>query len=50
MPRRARLFEYEVAGERRVLGDGDHVQVGQQLTLGTIDPQDVLRVQGVRKV
>ena len=50
VPRRARLFEYEVAGERRVLGDGDHVQVGQQLTLGTIDPQDVLRVQGVRKV
>ena len=50
VPRRARLFEFEVDGERRVLSDGDHVGVGQQLTLGTIDPQDVLRVQGVRKV
>ena len=30
--------------------DGDHVQVGQQLTAGTPDPHDVLRVLGVRRV
>ncbi len=30
--------------------DGDHVNVGAQLTGGTPDPQDVLRILGVRKV
>ncbi|MCL1907207.1 MAG: DNA-directed RNA polymerase subunit beta' [Propionibacteriaceae bacterium] len=28
--------------------EGMHVEAGQQLTKGTIDPQDVLRVRGVR--
>jgi len=40
VPRRARL---EVA-------DGQHVEAGAQLTAGTLDPQDVLRVRGVRRV
>ncbi len=35
---------------RILVGDGEHVDVGQQLTAGTPDPQDVLRVLGVRKV
>jgi DNA-directed RNA polymerase subunit beta' len=30
--------------------DGQHVSVGEQLTAGTPDPQDVLRILGVRKV
>ena len=34
---------------RLLVGDGDHVEVGQQLTQGTPDPQDVLRILGVRK-
>jgi len=34
---------------RLLVSDGDHVEVGQQLTAGTPDPQDVLRVLGVRK-
>jgi DNA-directed RNA polymerase subunit beta' len=30
------------------VADGDHVEVGQQLTHGTPDPQEVLRILGVR--
>ncbi|MBA2640802.1 MAG: DNA-directed RNA polymerase subunit beta', partial [Nocardioidaceae bacterium] len=33
---------------RLLIEDGDHVDVGQQLTHGTPDPQDVLRILGVR--
>jgi len=43
----------EIAVSRRVrllVEEGDHVDVGQQLTAGTPDPQDVLRILGVRKV
>jgi DNA-directed RNA polymerase subunit beta' len=43
----------EIAVSRRVrmlVEEGDHVEVGQQLTAGTPDPQDVLRILGVRKV
>ncbi|SDS96609.1 DNA-directed RNA polymerase subunit beta' [Microlunatus soli] len=43
----------EIAVSRRVrllVDDGDHVGVGEQLTAGTPDPQDVLRILGVRKV
>ncbi|MDQ3164972.1 MAG: DNA-directed RNA polymerase subunit beta' [Actinomycetota bacterium] len=29
--------------------EGDHVEVGQQLTYGTPEPQDVLRILGVRQ-
>jgi len=35
---------------RLLVGDGDHVEVGQQLTQGTPDPHDVLRILGIRKV
>ena len=38
------------ARARLLVEDGDHVQVGQQLTAGTPDPHDVLRVLGVRRV
>ncbi|UYM03733.1 DNA-directed RNA polymerase subunit beta' [Solicola gregarius] len=42
--------EYPVTKRARLLvGDGDHVEVGQQLTHGTPDPQEVLRILGVRK-
>ncbi|MGO1975044.1 MAG: DNA-directed RNA polymerase subunit beta', partial [Propionibacteriaceae bacterium] len=43
--------EFAVSRRSRLLvEDGDHVEAGQQLTFGTPDPQDVLRVLGVRKV
>jgi DNA-directed RNA polymerase subunit beta' len=43
--------EFTVSRRARLLvEDGDRVEVGQQLTAGTPDPQDVLRVLGVRKV
>jgi DNA-directed RNA polymerase subunit beta' len=43
--------EFSVSRRARLLvEDGDHVEVGQQLTAGTPDPQDVLRVLGVRRV
>ncbi len=42
--------EYPVSKRSRLLvADGDHVEVGQRLTQGTEDPQDVLRVLGVRR-
>jgi DNA-directed RNA polymerase subunit beta' len=42
--------EYPVSKRSRLLvGEGDHVEVGQRLTQGTEDPQDVLRVLGVRR-
>jgi DNA-directed RNA polymerase subunit beta' len=34
---------------RLLVGDGDHVEVGQKLTAGTPDPGDLLRVLGIRK-
>jgi DNA-directed RNA polymerase subunit beta' len=46
----ADLVEYPVSKRSRLLiGDGDHVEVGQQLTQGTPDPKEVLRILGVRK-
>ncbi|WP_203568643.1 DNA-directed RNA polymerase subunit beta' [Aestuariimicrobium ganziense] len=50
VPRRARLEFDEADGERIAIVDGLRVKAGQQLTAGTMDPQDVLRVNGVRKV
>ncbi|ABL80237.1 MULTISPECIES: DNA-directed RNA polymerase subunit beta' [unclassified Nocardioides] len=42
--------EYPVSKRSRLLvGDGDHIEVGQMLTVGTPDPQDVLRILGVRR-
>ena len=34
---------------RLLVQDGDHIDVGQMLTVGTPDPQDVLRILGVRR-
>ncbi|BAK34090.1 DNA-directed RNA polymerase subunit beta' [Microlunatus phosphovorus NM-1] len=43
--------EFTVSRRARLLvEDGDRVTAGQQLTAGTPDPQDVLRVLGVRRV
>ncbi len=45
--------EIEIVVGRRArleVEDGEHVTVGQQLTAGTPDPQDVLRILGVRRV
>jgi DNA-directed RNA polymerase subunit beta' len=40
---------YPVTKRARLrVADGDHVEVGQQLTNGTPDPQEVLRILGVR--
>jgi len=50
LPRRVRLEWEDNTGVRHVVTDGDHVQAGQQLFAGTPDPQDVLRVNGLRKV
>jgi len=41
--------EYPVSKRSRLLvNDGDHVDVGQKLIVGTEDPHDVLRILGVR--
>jgi DNA-directed RNA polymerase subunit beta' len=42
--------EYSVSKRARLLvADGDHVEVGHQLTVGTPDPKEVLRVLGIRR-
>ncbi len=33
-----------------LIEDGEHVELGQQLHIGAIDPKEVLRVKGVREV
>ncbi|MEQ4500293.1 MAG: DNA-directed RNA polymerase subunit beta', partial [Nocardioides kribbensis] len=44
------VIEYVVSRRSRLLvGDGDHIEVGQMLTLGTPDPKEVLRILGVRR-
>ena len=50
LPRRVRLEWEDAAMVRHSIADGDHVQAGQQLYAGTPDPQDILRVGGLRKV
>ena len=43
-------LEFPVSKRSRLLvADGDSVEVGQQLTHGTPDPQEVLRILGVRR-
>ncbi len=43
-------LEFPVSKRSRLLvQDGDSVEVGQQLTHGTPDPQEVLRILGVRR-
>ena len=46
---RLKVFKHE-DGSERLLTDGDHVEVGQQLLEGSADPHEVLRVQGPREV
>ena len=46
----AEPFEYLVSKRARLqVQDGGHVEVGDQLTSGTPDPQEVLRILGVRR-
>jgi DNA-directed RNA polymerase subunit beta' len=47
--RRLKVFKHE-DGSERLLTNGDHVEVGQQLMEGSADPHEVLRVQGPREV
>ncbi|MBI3216001.1 MAG: DNA-directed RNA polymerase subunit beta' [Mycobacterium sp.] len=46
---RLRVFKHD-DGSERLLTDGDHVEVGQQLMEGSADPHEVLRVMGPREV
>ncbi|MGE2732227.1 DNA-directed RNA polymerase subunit beta' [Mycolicibacterium vaccae] len=46
---RLKVFKHE-DGTERLLTDGDHVEVGQQLLEGSADPHEVLRIQGPREV
>ncbi len=46
---RLKVFKHE-DGSERLLKDGDHVVVGQQLMEGSANPHEVLRVQGPREV
>ncbi|MEU8896572.1 DNA-directed RNA polymerase subunit beta' [Nocardia sp. NPDC048505] len=46
---RLRVFKHD-DGTERLLSDGDHVEVGQQLLEGAADPHEVLRVMGPRQV
>ncbi|TQL70489.1 DNA-directed RNA polymerase subunit beta' [Nocardioides albertanoniae] len=44
------VIEYVVSRRSRLrVADGDHIGVGQPLTIGTPDPKEVLRILGVRK-
>ena len=43
--------DYPISKRQKLLvEDGDHVEVGQQLVVGAIDPKQVLRILGPRKV
>ncbi|WP_319435064.1 DNA-directed RNA polymerase subunit beta' [Mycobacterium sp. RTGN5] len=46
---RLKVFKHE-DGSEKLLVNGDHVEVGQQLMEGSADPHEVLRVEGPRKV
>ncbi|MBB3605416.1 DNA-directed RNA polymerase subunit beta' [Mycolicibacterium sp. BK556] len=46
---RLKVFKHD-DGSERLLVNGDHVEVGQQLLEGSADPHEVLRVEGPRKV
>ncbi len=44
------VLEYPVSKRSRLLvADGDHIEVGDMLTIGTPEPHEVLRILGVRK-
>ncbi|MBA4025903.1 MAG: DNA-directed RNA polymerase subunit beta' [Gordonia sp.] len=46
---RLRVFKHD-DGSERLLADGDHIEVGQQLMEGAADPHEVLRIMGPRQV
>jgi DNA-directed RNA polymerase subunit beta' len=46
---RLKVFKHD-DGSEKLLVNGDHVEVGQQLMEGSADPHEVLRVEGPRKV
>ncbi|MGO1489451.1 MAG: DNA-directed RNA polymerase subunit beta', partial [Arachnia sp.] len=48
--RRTRLEFEDANGIRYSVRDGSRVVLGQQLTAGQVDPQDVLRIRGLRQV
>jgi len=50
LPKAQRLATVAVDGSERLLADGDPVTVGQQLLVGNVDPHEVLRVMGPRRV
>ena len=51
LSKRQRLRVFKAAdGTERLLADGDHVEVGEQLLEGAADPHEVLRVMGPRQV
>jgi DNA-directed RNA polymerase subunit beta' len=50
LPKTQRLATVSVDGSERLMVDGDHVTVGQQLLEGNPDPHEVLRVMGQREV
>ncbi|MBE9374962.1 DNA-directed RNA polymerase subunit beta' [Saccharopolyspora sp. HNM0983] len=49
LSKRQRLAAISVDGTERQVQDGDHVDVGQQLLEGAVDPHEVLRVMGPRE-
>ncbi len=50
LPRRVRLEWEDQQMVRHSIADGVHVEAGEQLYAGTLDPQDILRVNGLRRV
>ncbi|MGW5643117.1 DNA-directed RNA polymerase subunit beta' [Saccharopolyspora sp. NPDC003752] len=49
LSKRQRLAAISVDGSERQIADGDHIEVGQQLLEGAVDPHEVLRVMGPRE-
>ncbi|SDP10573.1 DNA-directed RNA polymerase subunit beta' [Actinopolyspora xinjiangensis] len=49
LSKRQRLAVINVQGTERQLEDGDHVEVGQRLMEGAVDPHEILRVLGPRE-
>ncbi|NYH78593.1 DNA-directed RNA polymerase subunit beta' [Actinopolyspora biskrensis] len=49
LSKRQRLAVINVGGTERQVEDGDHVEVGQRLMEGAVDPHEILRVLGPRE-
>ena len=50
LPKKQRMATIMVDGAERLQNDGDTVEDGQQLLEGNVDPHEVLRVMGPRRV